>query len=122
MNDKGGNIVIKNSKFTDFNTCGSIIRNKNYFWDRTAGTTPPTTYPEYYNYLANQLLFNEYSRTFSTRTAIFTCTPPNCFSINIDNTDFNNFNLMKSPLAVPVGVDPAKKMQYTGQILDLDGF
>lgn len=80
----------------------------------------PTTYPEYYNYLADQLLFKEYTRYFATPTAGYSCNP--CFSITIDNTDFKNFNSLKPAISTPVAVDPAKGMLYTGHILDLDNF
>lgn len=42
LNDFGGYVVITNSKFVNFNTCGALIRNKKYILKKPKGTI--TTY------------------------------------------------------------------------------
>ena len=40
LNDYAGNVVIKNSKFSNFQSCGSIIRNKRVVIDKSSQYTP----------------------------------------------------------------------------------
>jgi hypothetical protein len=35
LNDHGGNVIIDNTQFENMNTCGAIIRNKRYLYQKT---------------------------------------------------------------------------------------
>jgi hypothetical protein len=70
----------------------------------------------------NKLLYDEYTRIYNGPANQVTpaCNP--CFEIKIIGSTFSNFGQMKVKLTNPVAVNPVQKMQYTGQVLDLDGF
>jgi hypothetical protein len=38
----GGIVEIKNSEFTEFSTCGAVIRNKRVILDKAPATAPTT--------------------------------------------------------------------------------
>jgi hypothetical protein len=55
LNDYGGFVVIEDSIFEQFNTCGAIIRNKRVILDKTP-LVAPTTYADHYLARSNRML------------------------------------------------------------------
>jgi hypothetical protein len=61
LNDFGGNIVIKNSLFDNFQTCSAIIRNKKVAINKS-GLYTPANANDFYTYFverANRMLYEE---------------------------------------------------------------
>ncbi|TNV88247.1 hypothetical protein FGO68_gene13755 [Halteria grandinella] len=125
MNPYGGRVVIKNSKFTNINSCGALIRNKQAILSRTF--TPGTTddYYTYYLMRSYQMLYDMYTSKYATAmTSPFsgcTETAP-CSSIVLDTNTFSSINKLATLQTAPVTVNAAGKLQYMGIILDLDNF
>ena len=125
MNDFGGHVVITNTKFDNFNTCGSLIRNKKVILSKPKGSI--STYEEYFLYRSNKLLTELYTSDLSapqidpfSSTCSGLASP--CFSITITGSTFKNFGKMKAALTEPFWVSPNKGLLYSGTIIDLDGF
>ncbi len=69
MNSYGGNVVIKNSEFSNINTCGALIRNKVAILDKSSQYTPATGYDDYYTYFlarSNRFLYELYTSIYTT--------------------------------------------------------
>jgi hypothetical protein len=77
---------------------------------------------DYYSWRHNKLLYDEYDKMFTPSGVTAPSCGTNCFKISMDTVTFSNFGSIKPALSVPVAVNPAQQMQYTGQVLDLDGF
>ena len=121
MNDYGGYVSITSSTFENFNTCGSIIRNKALYY---SVSTTPTTYPTYFSVRANNLQNDVYSILYESFTTPYSCSGDDCYSITLSSSTFQYFGQMKANFTTttPIKVDASYKMQYTGMILDLDSF
>jgi hypothetical protein len=55
----GGIVEIKNSEFTEFSTCGAVIRNKRVILNKTPATTP-TTYAETFQARSERMTTEQY--------------------------------------------------------------
>lgn len=125
MNGFVGKVVIVGSVFTNINSCGSIIRNKIAILDQSSLFTPTSNdFKTYYlmrsSIFVTQQLNAKYTGMTNPLTTCSTTSP--CQSISIATTTFTNFGNAKTALTAPLAVSASGKMQYTGLVLDLDGF
>jgi len=119
----GGHVSILNSKFSSMNTCGSILRNKDFLFSRN-DISPLTNYPNVYKYRVNNYqydLLTKYKYGFANpftgcNNAPTSASP--CYSVSLVGSTFSNFGSTKTGPAEAVFVDPANKMKYSGVILD----
>lgn len=125
MNGVLGNVVITGSTFTNINSCGSILRNKVAILDQSSLFTPASNdFKTYYlmrsSIFVTQQLTAKYTGITNPATTCSSTAP--CQSISIKSTAFSNFGSAKTALTAPLAVSASGKMQYTGLVLDLDGF
>eukprot|EP00347_Sterkiella_histriomuscorum_P009503 403340963 len=126
LNDLGGYVQISKTQFQNINTCGAIIRNKKVIYRRDDLTQNsfPNVYETRVNNYQSQLKQASISDlgSFNPYVTCSTSFTSPCFQINIWFSTFENFGSQKDSRSAPVWVNPQYKMQYYGQILDLDSF
>ena len=111
LNDFGGNIVISNTKFEYFSSCGAIIRNKVAPFKRTDLDT--ISYSNLYMKRMNNYQYDLYYNTYSLLSNPNSCSSSNlCFDIQIDSSSFLMFGVMKTNLTDANWVDPTYKLQH----------
>ncbi|CDW75099.1 UNKNOWN [Stylonychia lemnae] len=130
INNKVGYITITNSQFINFNTCGSIVRNKKVYFNRTDIT--PNSFENAYlfrtnnfQYQASMTLENELAPYYPFGITICNLTNPfsrPCLNLIIQGSSFRNFGFLKVKRTSPLWVDPKYKMQFNGMIVDLEEF
>jgi hypothetical protein len=65
---------------------------------------------------------NPYSLSCTTNVSEVSDQKPACFSLEVKNSIFKNFNYGMTPSKSPIYVDGDNGMQYQGKILQLRGF
>eukprot|EP00347_Sterkiella_histriomuscorum_P024148 403332142 len=128
LNDIGGFVSITGSVFSNFNTCGSIIRNKKAIFQRNDLTqnTYPNVYQTRVNNYQGQLLTQQQTEQAAVNPysscSLTSVTSTQCFDISIFNSKFEYFNVFKENRTDAVWVNPQYKMQYYGSVVDLESF
>jgi hypothetical protein len=108
-------VHIKNSIFNEFNSCGSIIRNKKVLLNQYPNALSTyATYPDQYQARAHKKHYELMLDKYSAGAGYSGCTAGACHSITIETSQFLNFGLLKPLIKEPVIVDPADGMHYTG--------
>ena len=67
------------------------------------------------------MLTQKYQRLTSDPFSTY-CSSNECFGITIDSSTFTNFGNLKALQTNPTWIDDTLKMEYVGQILDLESF
>eukprot|EP00347_Sterkiella_histriomuscorum_P009701 403340212 len=121
-NKFGGHIIIKNSVFDKFSSCGSIVRNYyHYFepWVKNRGLPLLN-----YQYRLNELQQTIYKSMYNDEDTAVDSIPCNsdCFSLTISDTEFINFgHFMRNEERV-VLICPEFGMQYHGKVIQVNKF
>lgn len=68
LNTFGGHVVIKDSTFERFSSCGSVIRNikKTFYYTPTVPLTPQSIPPKFYVFRGNKLQSDVVDALFSS--------------------------------------------------------
>eukprot|EP00347_Sterkiella_histriomuscorum_P017093 403350695 len=132
LNDYGGYVFMKNVKFENINSCGSIIRNKKPLTMNKTYDNAQFEISQLYNLRSNNVQF-EINQKHEQQLGSFnpfsgicsddkTLNLPPCFQLVIDNMTVTRMESMKDPSSDVIAVDPNYGMQFTGSVLDLNNF
>ena len=122
MNSVGGHVEIDTCFFTNINTCGSLVRNKDIYRYQNTGLAR-NSYANWYRYAGMNYQYSIYSQIYTYTGSFSSCsyttsgTP--CFSLKVLSSTFTYFGQMKIQTSSAVWVDSAYKMKYYGSVIDL---
>jgi len=130
LNPFGAHISIKNSDFSQFSFCGSLITNDAYYVQRRTDLATSNIENNWHrrsnNYQAD--LFEEHvydgwsGMNWGGCNKGSTHTSDLCFDLYVEGSTFTYFGAHKDSLDGPLWVDPDLNQQFLGTVFDLRAF
>ncbi|CDW85402.1 UNKNOWN [Stylonychia lemnae] len=127
-NSYGGHIIIQNSKFERFSTCGAVLRNFRKFYQ----VNETMSFSILYNYKIRQNSYQKqiFDRLFEEDRAFVGHCLTDCESLTISKTNFTKFGIdivanidvNGEQIETTTLINPAFGMHRQGKILHLDNF